>query len=172
MEFEAGASFSFSFNASASASASIIAPAKPLAGRQDPYLAFRFAVEIEGLVAGGFSDVEGLQVEIEVEEYREGGLNGYTHKRAGPAKHASNLSLKRGLVGKTLSDWCWDVVGGTIDRKNISVVILDETGEEQVRWNFEQAFPVKWVGPQLKSSGNEIAVETLELVHKGFVRTK
>jgi phage tail-like protein len=144
-----------------------------IGSRTDPFLGFRFAVEVEGLVAGGFTEVGGLEVEIEVLEYREGGVNGYIHKCAGPAKHTSNLTLKQGLTdARVLWDWYWDVVQGAIDRKNISVLLLDESGEETVRWNFEQAYPVKWVGPQLRATAGEVAVETLELAHKGFTRTK
>jgi phage tail-like protein len=179
MDFEASADVSFSFSASAGLDVSAeidfgfsAGASMSLGGRRDPYLGFRFAVEIEGLVAGGFSEVDGLQVEIEVQEFREGGMNGFVHKRAGPAKHSSNLTLKRGLAGKTLSDWCWDVVQGTVDRKNVSVLLLDESGDEEVRWNFEQAYPVKWSGPQFRATANEVAMESVELVHRGFARTK
>jgi phage tail-like protein len=144
-----------------------------LGERKDPFYGFRFAVEVEDLVVGGFSEVDGLQIEIEVQEYREGGRNGYMLKRAGPAKYPSNLVLKRGLTDvKALWNWYWDVVNGTVERKNISVLLLDESGQEQVRWNFEQAYPVKWAGPQMRATTNEVAVETVELVHKGFRRVR
>ena len=58
---------------------------------------------------------------------------------------------------------------GRIRRKDVSILLLDSTGEEQWRWNFRQALPVKWVGPQFRASNAEIAIETLELVHKGLV---
>ncbi len=174
MDLEASAevSVSLNFGLGVSASAGIALTTPSLAARQDPYLAFRFAVEIEGLVAGGFSEVDGLQVQIEVQEYREGGLNEYMIRRAGPAKYPSNLSLKRGLTGTTLSDWCWDVAQGMVDRKNISVLLLDENGDEQVRWNFEQAYPVKWAGSPLRALANEVAVETVEFAHNGFTRVE
>ena len=141
--------------------------------RKDPFLGFHFVVEVEGLVVGGFSEVDGLQIEIEVQEYREGGLNEYMHRRAGPTKHPANLVLKKGLTDvKTLWNWYWDVVQGKVERKNISVLLLDEDGNELVRWNFEQACPVKWTGPQFRASANEVAVESVELVHHGFTRVK
>ena len=85
--------------------------------RTDPYRGYNFAVEVEGLVAGGFSEVSGLQVEVEVEEYREGGVNGFIHKRAGPARYSSNVVLKRGMTdNKVLWNWYWDVVQGKIER--------------------------------------------------------
>ena len=136
--------------------------------RKDPFPGYNFAVEIEGLVAAGFSEVSGLNLEIEVQEYREGGLNEFVHKRAGPAKYP-NLVLKHGLtVAHDLWDWYWDVTQGTVDRKNLSVILMDSTGEERVRWNFEQAYPVKWTGPDLRASANELAVESLEFAHKGL----
>src|SRR4029079_17931769 len=93
--------------------------------RRAPYTGLNFQVEIEGLVVGAFSEVSGLQVETEVEEYREGGQNEYLHKLAGPSKYA-NLVLKRGLtdVG-TLWSWHQDVVAGTIERKNGTIFLLD-----------------------------------------------
>jgi phage tail-like protein len=141
--------------------------------RVDPFRGYNFAVEIEGLVAGGFSEVSGLELELEVQEYREGGMNGFVHKRAGPAKYASNLVLRRGMTdSKVLWNWYWDVTQGTIQRKNVSILLMDEAGEEKVRWNFEQAYPVKWAGPGFKAGANEVAVESVELAHKGLMNVK
>ena len=137
--------------------------------RKDPFLSYNFAVEVEGLVAGGFSEVSGLQTEIEVQEYREGGLNEFIHKRAGPAKYPSNLILKKGITDvRTLWDWYWQVAQGIIERKNVSVLLMDSSGQEKLRWNFEKAYPVKWVGPDLKGTGSEVAVESVELAHSGL----
>jgi phage tail-like protein len=160
-DINVGASFSLGTGVSVSALG--------VGGRQDPYLNYNFAVEIEGLMAGGFSEVAGLQTEIEVQEYREGGVNGYIHKRAGPAKYPSNLILKKGVTDvRALWDWYWDVSQGTIQRKNVSVLLLDSSGEEKLRWNFEQAYPVRWVGPNLKGNTSEVAVESVELAHSGL----
>jgi phage tail-like protein len=138
--------------------------------RKDPFPGYNFAVEIEGLVAAGFSEVSGLNLEIEVQEYREGGLNEFVHKRAGSAKY-TNLTLKRGItVTHELWDWYWHVTQGIIQRKNLSVVLMDSAGEERVRWNFEQAYPVKWTGPDLRATANELAVESLEFAHQGLAR--
>ena len=139
--------------------------------RKDPFLSYNFAVEIDGLVAGGFSEVQGLHLEIEVHEYREGGVNGYVHKRAGPAKYPSNLVLKRGMTDvRSLWQWQRDVAQGKVARKAVSVLLLDSTGQEKVRWTFDKAYPVKWVGPDLRGAGNEVAVETLELAHSGLLK--
>jgi phage tail-like protein len=141
--------------------------------RVDPFRGYNFAVEIEGLVAGGFSEVSGLGLDLEVLEYREGGVNGFIHKRAGPAKYGSNLILKRGVThSKVLWNWYWDVVQGTIERKNVSILLMDEAGDERLRWNFEKAYPVKWAGPGLRAGSAEVAVETLELAHKGLMNVR
>jgi len=137
--------------------------------RKDPFLGFNFAVEVRGLVVGGFSEVAGLQAESEVQEYREGGVNEYIHKRAGPIRYASNLTLKRGITDATaLWPWFHDVMNGKIERKNVSIVLMDSAGEEKRRWNFQRAYPVKWVGPDLRGGTAEVAVETVELAHDGL----
>ena len=130
---------------------------------------FHFLVEIEGLVIGGFNEVTGLTVEVEIEEYREGGLNAYVHKLAGPARYPNNLVLKHGLTDSdTLWNWHQDVASGNIQRRNGSIILLDSAGEEQWRWNFVDAYPVRWVGPDLRAGSAEVAIETLELVHRGL----
>jgi phage tail-like protein len=137
--------------------------------RTDPYLSFNFLVEIEGLVVGGFSDVSGFQAEIEVHDYREGGLNDYIHRLAGPARYPSNLVLKRGITdSQTLWQWHCDVRNGIVTRRNITIILLDTAGRTVRAWHLEKAYPVRWVGPELKAETNTVAVETLELVHCGF----
>jgi phage tail-like protein len=137
--------------------------------RKDPYLAFNFLVEIKGLTVGGFTEVTGLQVEVEVHDYREGGVNEYIHRLAGPTRYPSNLILKHGLTDvEKLWKWHQEVRQGKFKRENVSIVLLDSAGEEQRRWNFSQACPVRWVGPELRAGTAEVAVETLELVHRGL----
>lgn len=137
--------------------------------RNDPYAAFNFFVEIEGLIIGGFSEVNGLQVETVVEDYQEGGQNEYVHKLPGPARYPSNLVLKRGLTDiETFWSWHQDVIAGTIRRKNGTIYLLDGQGLPAMWWDFKQAYPVKWSGPDLKADSNAVAVETIELVHRGI----
>lgn len=138
--------------------------------RNDPYLGFRFVVELGGEIVAGFSEVTGLQVEVEVHEYREGGVNAYVHKLAGPTRYPSNLVLKHGITdNRELWQWHQDVTRGKFKRKNGSIVLLSPTGDEVWRWNFEGAYPVRWNGPDLRGNTAEVAVETLELAHRGIV---
>jgi phage tail-like protein len=140
-----------------------------LGDRSDPYLACNFLVEIDGLVVGGFQEVTGLQAEIEVHDYREGGLNEYIHRFAGPARYPSNLILKHGITdADTLWLWYQDVMRGAVERRNVSIVLLDSTRQEMRRWTFARACPVRWVGPELRAGTAEVAVETLELIHRGL----
>jgi phage tail-like protein len=140
-----------------------------LGTRNDPYMAFNFLVEIEGLLVGGFSEVTGLQIETVVETYREGGLNEYEHKLAGPSRYPSNLILKRGLTDIEIL-WCWhqDVIQGNIERKNGTIYLLDRQRLPAMWWNVLEAYPIKWSGPELRAETSTIAVESVELVHKGI----
>lgn len=139
-------------------------------GRVDPFRSYNFAVEVRGLVVGGFSEVSGLELEIETQDYREGGVNGFIHKRAGSAKYASNLVLKRGMTdGLELWNWYWDTVHGRIHRRNVSILLMDERGQEKLRWNFHKAYIVKWSGPTMHAGSSDVAVETVELAHKGLM---
>jgi phage tail-like protein len=139
------------------------------ADRKDPYLGFNFVVEVDSMVVAGFSEVSGLQSEAEVQEYREGGVNEYVHKRAGPIKYSSNLILKRGISDVAgLWSWYCDILQGKVQRKSVSIVLMDSACEEKVRWDFQHAYPVKWSGPSLRATAAEVAVESVELAHEGL----
>ncbi|KOU08795.1 phage tail protein [Streptomyces sp. NRRL F-5755] len=137
--------------------------------RPDPYPAFDFLVEIEGLVVGGFSEVTGLQVETVVEPYREGGVNEYEHRLAGPTRYPSNLVLRHGITDVD-SLWAWhqDVCTGVVERRNGTVHLLDSARQPVMWWDFREACPVRWTGPELRAETNTVAVETVELVHRGI----
>jgi phage tail-like protein len=136
--------------------------------RRDPGTSRRFYIELDGLQEAEFSECSGLQVEMDVFEYQEGGRNDYVHRLPGQVK-VSNVTLKRGIVSSDkLWDWFSKTVSGRIDRKNLDVVLCDEKGQERQRWSFQETYPVKWVGPGLKASDNAIAVEALELAHRGM----
>lgn len=136
--------------------------------REDPYLGFRFLVEIDALVVAGFSSVSGLEIELETEEYEEGGVN--THSHALPKRFGHpNVVLERGLTDSTeLVEWIEDVRNGTIERRNGRIVLLDSNGEETWGWEFRDAYPVTWAGPELGADQSEVAIERLELAHRGL----
>lgn len=138
--------------------------------RVDPYGNFNFRVEIDGLQVGAFQEVTGLTATTDVMEYREGG--DITTPRKLPAMTKfDNIVLKRGLTDdETLYRWHRDVVEGKIERKGGSILVLDRAGREKLRWNFREAWPVKWNPPDFNATGNAVAVEELELAHEGLVR--
>lgn len=147
----------------------LTAVARRLGVRNDPYTSFNFLVEIEGLVVGGFSEVSGLQVETQVEEYQEGGVNDFVHRFPGPTRYPSNLILRRGLTDlQTMWSWYQDVISGKIERRNGTVYLLDTRGIPSHWWDFREAFPARWQGPDLRADGNSVAVETIELAHHGL----
>lgn len=137
--------------------------------RNDPYAAFNFLVEIEGLLAGGFSEVSGLAVEAETQDYREGGRNDYVHKLPGPLRYAQNLTLKRGLTDIDVL-WAWqqEVAAGKVERRNGTIYLLSRAGIPTMWWNFIEAYPVRWSGPQFRADTNALAFETIELAHRGL----
>jgi phage tail-like protein len=141
-----------------------------MATRNDPYGDFNFLVEIDGMTEAGFVSCTGMGVEVEVIEYREGG-DAAPRKLPGLRKF-SNITLKRGVTQSTaLQDWMNNVANGQSDRRNGAVILLDDTREPALRWNFFNAFPVKWEGPCLHAKGNDVAIETLTLCCEGLVRS-
>lgn len=138
--------------------------------RADPYQVFNFMVEIEGILAGGFSECSGLQVETETLDYREGGLNDYVHRFAGPTKYPP-LILKHGLTQiDGLWGWHQDVVAGKVKRRNGTIYLLDKQRLPIMWWDFKEAFPVKWTGPELHANSSNVAIESVELAHRGLSR--
>ncbi len=136
--------------------------------QKNPYLTFRFIVEVNGIVVGGFSEVSGLQAEVDVETIEEGGVNDYVHKLPKKTKYP-NLILKRGLTDSwALWQWFHNVGNAKMIRMSGAVILLDTEGNPCKRWNFRNAYPVKWSGPDLKADGSAVAIETLELAHEGL----
>jgi phage tail-like protein len=133
---------------------------------------FRFSVEIDGLTVGGFSEVSGLNIEIETEQIREGGLNNFVHNLPKKVKY-NNLVLKRGMtVGDDLLKWFTQCKDGNITRKNGAVTLMDREGKVAKIWVFVSAYPVKLLAPNLNSkSDSDVAIETIELVHSGISKT-
>jgi phage tail-like protein len=143
----------------------------PSDARKDPFPAFRFVVSMSGLAAGGFSDCSGLSLETETQDYPEGGRNDAMRKLIVRTKQA-NLVLKRGVVDRLLWDWYYDLTQGHITIRHGTVTIKSpDGGTALAEWEFSDAFPVKWTGPELIADQSRIATEALELAHSGLRRT-
>ncbi|MFA5267466.1 MAG: phage tail protein [Methanoregula sp.] len=136
-----------------------------------PKMAFRFRIEIEGITVAQASEVTGLSVETDIETYEEGGNNLFVYQLPKRTKYVP-LILRRGITdADELWEWYDDVRSGhTFKRRSGAVVLLDDTGSDFRRWNFKDAFPVKWSGPELKTNGSTIAFESVTLAHHGISR--
>jgi phage tail-like protein len=150
--------------------------------RVDPVGAYNFLVllvdsssalatqltQIDASPAGGFSECSGLEAELEIESYPEGGENGRVLKFPTRVKWGS-IRLRRGVA---LSDdlWLWHhgfVEGGGTRRDGV-IVLLDERREMVKKWKFTRGLPAKWSGPSLDAARSGVAIEELEIVHEGL----
>jgi len=138
-----------------------------MAQRNDPYKNFNFRVEIEGLTVAEFSEVSGLESETAVIEYRTG-ADRVTRKLPGLTRFG-NVVLRRGLTQDAeLWNWRKTVLDGNVERKNGSVFLLADDGTEVMRWNFNNGWISKWVGPALNAKSSDVAIETIEITHEGI----
>jgi len=135
--------------------------------RIDPFRGFNFVVDIDNTPIAGFSEVSGLTAEGDPTEYREGNeAENHVRKLVGLRKYA-NLTFKRGYVkDDTLWRWFTNIANGQADRRNGSIVLMDEAHNPVLRWNFENAWINKIEGPSMNATGNEVAIESMELCHE------
>jgi phage tail-like protein len=141
--------------------------------RFDPHMGFNFLVEIGGLVTGGFREVHGLEGAIEMMEYGEGGQNRYVHQLPGRARFPT-LALSHGLTDiDTLYGWYDLTAKGIIRRHNVTILLMDRDWTMPLMWwDVYDALPVKWSGPALDAEeGGRVAVESVELAHRGVVKS-
>ena len=134
-----------------------------------------FLVEVDGETVGRFTEVQGLEVNVEVEEIKEGGQNFFVHKVPGRFTWP-NLVLKRGITeSNNLIAWMdkasaggFEAEGNKLKRNTLAVTLVSASGARLRSWNFEGAFPVKWTGPSFAASSDELPSEELEIAHHGF----
>jgi len=130
---------------------------------QDPLKAFRFRVEIHGIQNAGFMECSSVGSHLEVVEYREGADPINVRKLPGKASYP-DITLKWGMTtDQELYNWHLQAVKGNLQRQSGSVIQLDDTGNEQMRWNFFNAWPSKWDGPAFNAKGNDLSINTLTL---------
>lgn len=135
-----------------------------------PYAKFRYMVEIDGLEAGGFSEVSGFDASIDVIEYREGNYEQTPMKLPGLKKYG-NITLKKGVTDNTeLYTWILAGIRGEVERKTITITLLDESNTAVARWMVINAWPVKYTAPDFNATASEVAIETLEIAHEGMTR--
>lgn len=131
--------------------------------------AYRFYVEVNRIVQAVFTEVSGLQIDVDTFEVTEGGNNSFVRKLPGHVR-VGDITLKRGMTkSNDLYTWTVDIIHGKIDRRTVSVIMYDVHAKEIARWNFNNAYPIRWVGPSFTSTSNGVAIESLTLTHEGLV---
>ena len=134
-----------------------------------------FLFEVDGVTIGRFLEVSGLEVDIAVEEYEEGGQNGFVHKFPGRMSWP-NITLKRGVTNNDdLLVWLNKTSGdgfageqNKLTRSTAAITLVSSTNQRIRSWEFEDAFPIKWTGPSFAAGNADMATEELELAHHGF----
>jgi phage tail-like protein len=140
--------------------------------RKDPYRQFRFRVEIDGITQAGFTECTFGDTTTDPVEYREGTESPVSRKLSGLTKYG-NITLKWGITDSMdLYKWRQLIIdkGAEGARKNMSIILIDEAGSDKARWDIVNAWPSKYDPPDFSAKGNEVAVETMEIVHEGFKR--
>jgi phage tail-like protein len=134
-----------------------------------PLPKFHFQVEWGGTKIG-FTEISGLDSELEVIEYRQGASPEYSKIKMPGLRKFSNITLKRGMFkgDNEYFEWMNSVQMNTIDRRDITISLLNENHEPVVVWKVRNAFPTKVQSTDLKADGNEVAIESMEIVHEGL----
>lgn len=136
-----------------------------------PLPKFHFEVDITDVGTKlPFQEVSGLDIETQIIEYRAGNSPTFsTIKMPGIAK-SGNVTLKKGIFAKDnkFFEWQQNIKMNTIKRSTVTIKLLDESGSPTMTWTLTNAWPTKITGTDLKSDGNEVAVESLELAHEGI----
>ena len=135
-----------------------------------PLVKFHFSVEWGGTKIG-FTEVSGLDVETEVIEYRDGSSPEYSKIKMPGMQKFSNITMKRGTFNSDNEyyEWWNSVKLNTIERRDITINLLNEEHEPVVTWKVKNAWPTKVQSTDLKGDGNETAIESVEIVHEGLV---
>lgn len=123
---------------------------------------------IADVVLGGFSECTGIEMSLKVEEYNEGGRNGTVLKF--PTRVSwGNITLKKGMgAGTALWDWHFGFVEGTGKRRDGMIMLQNELRVPSTIWYFRRGLPVKYTGPSLNATQNNVAIETIEIAHEGI----
>ncbi|MDX2304726.1 MAG: phage tail protein [Microscillaceae bacterium] len=129
-----------------------------------PIPVFSFRVDWQGKNVG-FSEVSGLTQEIQIIEYRSGVDTMHATSKMPGIRKVNNITLKRGISAgdNEFFKWLSTVKLNTIERRDITVSLLNENGDPLMVWKILRAFPIKVEGPGLKANGNEVAIESIEL---------
>lgn len=129
----------------------------------------KIALSVAGaLVLGGFTECSGLEMTLDMEEYKEGGVNGHVKKF--PTRVSwGNITLKGGIgVMPTLWNWIYGFTEGKVERKDGLIILQNSLRVPHNIWYFQKGLPVKYSGPHMKAMSSEVAMESLEIAHEGI----
>jgi phage tail-like protein len=137
-----------------------------------PMPKFRFEVDLGPELKGvPFQEVSGMDVENQVIEYRKSDSKHFSSEKMPGIMKYGNITMKRGVFINDNSFWEWhnEISMNTIKRRTVFIKLLDENGKVTMQWQLVNAWPTKITSTDLKSDGNEIAIETLEIAHEQLI---
>jgi phage tail-like protein len=153
--------------------------------RSDPFPSFRFYITlidsssvlssvlsgisaIANFALGGFSECSGLEMSMEIHEYKEGGVNDYVHQFVTRANF-SKITLKKGMgFSDDLWNWHYGYVQGKGNRRDGIIALMNEMGIPVKVWMFKRGIPSKWSGPSFNATQTGVAIESIEISHEGI----
>jgi len=140
-----------------------------MADKLYPLPVFHFSVKWGGDEIG-FSEVSGLTQEVQPIEYRDGSFPEYSSIKMPGLRKFNNITLKRGIMkgNNKFFDWLMTVKLNKAERRDLIISLLNEEHAPVMTWTVHNAFPIKVEGPQLKATGNEVAIESIEIAHEGL----
>jgi len=129
----------------------------------------KFYFQVTGIPGNPiFQEVTGLESEVQVIEYRAGNSKNFSTVKMPGLSKVGNVTMKKGIFVTDAALWTWftQISMNTIQRATITIQLLDNSGNPQYQWILNNAFPTKFSGTDLKSDGNEVAVESIEIAYE------
>jgi phage tail-like protein len=144
-----------------------------MADQQDvswPLPKFFFSVELPDVGVVPFQEVSGLDAETQIIEYRAGNSKAFSTIKMPGIKKSGNVTLKKGIFMKDnrLFNWYKNITSNQIKRGAVTIKLLDESGNPTMTWTLANAWPTKITGADLNATGNEVAIESIEIAHEGL----
>ena len=135
--------------------------------RLDPYAGYNFAVELDGITRAGFRECSAVENSQNATEYREGTDKNLAARKLPGLNTHTDVTLSRGITNDSkLWEWREKAMKGSIERHDISITMLDDTGNARITWNLFACWPTRWTGPSLNATSDEVAIEQLTLAYE------
>jgi phage tail-like protein len=137
--------------------------------RDDPFQQFNFLVEIDNVPRAGFTECSGLTTDTDPIDYREGADKALNVRKLSGLRKYTNIVLKHGYTkDKSLWEWRKKVINGQTERRSADVILLNEERNEVLRWRIHEAWISKWESGPFNAKTNDVAIETIEMMHEGL----